>query len=281
MTILTSSLSWRIIMLRKGHLVDSISWKLTIIFDHKIFMENELKKIGLTSNETKIYETLLDIGENTVGPIVKKLNMHRQVVYDGLEGLEKINMVLKSTKNNRTYFRLANPDNIMDNIKQQEAVARNLILEINSKIKGQKRGQEIKIYEGEKAYRDMISRKDNLQPANSEYLVVSGVVMKYKEITSKGGIFQRSNRIRAKKNIKTRLILNDIYRDQAAKFDRVNSEIRFLPEGYTAPTTFDVWHDSITLTSFAGDMFCIEIKNEDFRNSYSKYFELLWKIAKE
>jgi len=35
-------------------------------------MNNELQKLGLTPNEIKIYNILLEIGENTVGPIIKK-----------------------------------------------------------------------------------------------------------------------------------------------------------------------------------------------------------------
>jgi len=244
-------------------------------------MEQELKKLGLKPNEIKVYNTLLEIGENTVGPIIKKLGMHRQVAYDALKTLEEKKMVISTTKNNRFYFRIANPRNILENVKQQENVAKNLIEEIELKLKGQKKGQEIRIYEGEKAYRDLMRRKDDVQPANSEYLVVTGAAMKFQEIMDKTGGFELSNRTRLKKNIKTRLIYTGTSKFEAANFKRKNAEYRFLPKGYVSLTTFAIWHDSVNLVSYEGDMFCIEIKNDAFRKAYLNYFNILWKIAKK
>jgi sugar-specific transcriptional regulator TrmB len=248
-------------------------------------MDNELKQLGLTPNEIKIYNTLLEIGENTVGPIIKKTGMHRQVAYDALEGLANKKMVVSTTKNNRLYFRVANPKNILDNIKQQENIARNLVSEISKKLSHQKKGQEIRIYEGDKAYREFVMRQDDLQPENSEYLVVTGAALKFKDIMMKMGVFERSNRIRAKKNIKTRLIFSNIDPEEAKKVKRANSEYRLLPEGFDSPTSFDIWHDCITINSYGSgdgsDMFCIEIRNDDFRKAYINYFNLLWKLAKK
>jgi sugar-specific transcriptional regulator TrmB len=211
--------------------------------------------------------------------------MHRQVAYDALEGLENKKMVVKTTKNNRLYFRVANPQNILDNIKQQESIAKSLIMEINSKLAGQKKGQEIRIYEGAKAYREFVMRQDDLQPANSEYLVVTGAAMRFKELMQPLGVFERSNRIRLEKNIKTRLIFSNIDIAEALEVKRINSEYRLLPKGFASPTSFDIWQDCITLNSYGAgdgsDMFCIEIRNDDFRKAYLNYFELLWGIAKK
>ena len=244
-------------------------------------MENELKQLGLTPNEIKIYNTLLELGENTVGPLIKKLGMHRQVAYDALDGLENKKMILKTTKNNRLVFRIANPQNILDNIKQQEIIAETLIEEINKKLVGRINHQEIRVYEGEKAYREFIKRKDDLQPPNTTYMVSYGVSMRYRDVMMKTGVYERSNRIRTKKNIKTKLILNDSHRSEAGNLKRVNSEMRFLPEGYASPASFDIWHDSISLISFEKEVFCIEIKGADFYKSYVNYFNLLWKMAKK
>jgi sugar-specific transcriptional regulator TrmB len=263
----------------------AISRLLRFARNDKKAMDNELKQLGLTPNEIKIYNTLLEIGENNVGPIIKKTGMHRQVAYDALEGLANKKMVVSTTKNNRLHFRIANPKNIFDNIKQQENIAKNLVLEVNKKLSGQMKGQEIRVYEGADAYRELIARKDDLMPENSEYLVVSGAAFKYRDMMSKTGIFERSNRVRTKKKIKTKLILCNISRKEGSKLGRANSEIKYLDQGYSSPTSFDIWHDSITLSSYGigdgSDMFCIEIKNEDFRKAYINYFNLLWKLARK
>lgn len=244
-------------------------------------MDNELKQLGLTPNEIKIYNTLLEIGENTVGPMIKKLGMHRQVAYDSLEGLENKKMIVSTTKNNRLYFRVADPKNILDNIHQQEFIAKGLINEINQKLSGQKKGQEIRIYEGEKAFRELTMRNDDLQPKNTEYLVATGAAKRFTDIMNVSGVFERSNRIRQKKNIKTKIIYSNLDKEETKKVDRKNSEIRFLKEGYHSPTAFALWHDSVNLISYGSEVFCIEIKNKDFYQAYLNYFHLLWKTAKK
>ncbi len=244
-------------------------------------MNNELQKLGLTPNEIKIYNILLEIGENTVGPIIKKISMHRQVAYDALKGLENKKMVVSTTKNNRAYYRIADPKNILDNIHQQEFIAKGLIHEINQKLTGQKKGQEIRIYEGEKAFRELTIRNDDLQPKNSEYLVVTGVGTKFRDIMEKSNAFEKSNKTRIKKDIKTKIIFCNVEKRDAQALNRANSEYRFLSEGYISPTAFAIWHDSINLISYGSDIFCIEIKNNDFYQAYLNYFNFLWKVAKK
>lgn len=244
-------------------------------------MENKLKQLGLTNNEIKVYVTLLDIGENTVGPIIKKLRIHRQVAYDALEGLEEKNMVIHTTKNGRRYYRIADSKNILDDIKYKERIARSLMPEINKKLTGQKKGQEIKVYEGQKVYRELVLKNDESMPANSETYVISGAALKYEEVMRISHFLEKSNKIRKKKNIKTKLLFGNDLREEAKNTPRVNKECRFLDQEYNPPVSLQIWHNSVNLISFGNDVFVIEIKNEDFRQAYLNYFNLLWKIAKK
>lgn len=242
-------------------------------------MKEKLKQLGLRPNEIKVYTTLLDLGQSTVGPMVKKTGMHRQLVYDALFNLEAKDMVLKTTKSNRFYFSVADPVSLVNHVKQQELLARSVAQEVNEKLVGQKKGQEIKIYEGEKAFRDLTKRNDDLQPPNSEYLVVTGVGINFKKIMQKSKVFQRSNRIRKKKNIKTKLIYCNVSKKGHSTMGRANAEARFLDKGYDSPTAFAVWHDSVNLISYGSSVFCIEIKNDDFLKAYKNYFNFLWSVA--
>ena len=49
----------------------------------------ELKQIGLTTNESKVYLALLDLGPSLAGQISRKTGLHRRTVYDTTEGLIK------------------------------------------------------------------------------------------------------------------------------------------------------------------------------------------------
>ena len=244
-------------------------------------MENKLKQLGLTNNEIKVYNILLDIGENAVGPIIKKLKIHRQVAYDALSGLENKNMVLRSLKNGRNNYRVANPANILENIKHEESIAKSLIPEINKKLIGQKKGQEIKVYEGQKAYRELVLKNDESMPANSETYVISGAALRYEEVMRISNFLEKSNKIRKRKNIKTKLLFSNELREEAQKTPRVNKVCRFLEQEYNPPVSMQIWYNTVNLISFGDDIFVIEIKNEDFRKAYLNYFNLLWKVSKK
>ena len=41
-----------------------------------------LQEIGLTKNETKVYLALIELGSTPAGRLIKKVGMHRGIVYD-------------------------------------------------------------------------------------------------------------------------------------------------------------------------------------------------------
>lgn len=243
-------------------------------------MENELKLLGLTENEIKIYNTLLKLGENTVGPIIAKTKMHRQVAYDALKGLEARNMVIKTTKNSRNNFRVADPGNIVDNIKYQEKIAKKVALEVKSKLKGQKRGQEIRVYEGEKSYRELLIKVDENMIDNSEILVLAGsVVSEWMDVMKVSKAMEKTDKIRKRKNIKIRILYDESLREIVKNISRPVFEYRFINQNQASPVTFEVYTSSVIISSFGSEMFAIEVKNKDFQAAYKNYFEMLWKSA--
>jgi len=244
-------------------------------------MQEQLKELGLTDNEISVYQTLIDIGENSVGPIIKKTNMHRQVAYDALLGLEKKDMIIKTTKNGRNNYRIANPQNIIDNIRHKEKVATVLINEVNKLTSEHKEIQEIKIYEGKKAFTNMFIKNDENTPIGYTNLIITAANKEWEEIMISTGGLERSNRIRKKRNIYVKLIYDEKDRKDAGKVAKENIEHRFLDRGHSPPMEIAIWHDSVVIQSFGKDVFAIQVKNKKFQNTYKEHFNKLWEIAKE
>lgn len=240
-----------------------------------------MKQLGLTYNEVKVYKTLLDIDETTVGPIIERLNIHRQIAYDALNGLIEKNMVVCVIRGRRNNYSIANPKNIISNIKAQERIADVLVEQINKKIAGQTKRQEIKIYEGEKAYRELVIRNDERMPANSELFILACLAEKHTKMLEIGGVLKKSNELREKKNIKTKLLFGEEYRQEAQSLKRINRECRFLKQQYSAPISIQIWHDSVTLISFGSEVVAVHMESKDIHDAYLGYFKLLWKIGKK
>ena len=77
-------------------------------------IENLLKSIGLTKNETIIYLALLELGSTSSGAIIKKTKIHTSKVYDGLERLAEKGLVTHVIIANTKHFHAVNPDRLID-----------------------------------------------------------------------------------------------------------------------------------------------------------------------
>ncbi len=250
-------------------------------------MKSELKQLGLTYNEIRVYESLLDLGKVTVGPILKKLkNMHRQVAYDTLEKLEKKNLIIKTTKNNRGYYNVADPKNILDNIKLQERVAKRVVTQVNKKLKGQKKGQEIKVYEGEKAMRQLFMEKEELRPENSTGYILTGAVDQWTKIVKTSGNLKKYGEIRRQKKATLKILYQQkeakkFIKEKHGELEGTKREIRYLNQKNCPPVAVQIHEDSIHLLYLGDEPFAIEIKNQTFRDAYLGYFKYLWKLGKK
>lgn len=243
-------------------------------------MQEILINLGLSPNEIKVYLALLELGENTVGPLINKLKIHRQIAYDALASLIDRNLVIKTSKNNRFYFRIADPENIMISIKKQEKIARNFVKEVNKKRAGQTERQEIKIIEGEAAYINWVIQGSETMPIGSELYIVSSGLAEWEDLMTKEKNLSRINKIRNERNIKAKMIYLEKTRKKINSIEKSNYENRFIDSGYIMPTEFAITPIGVEFVSFGSDLLVIIVKSKKLRNDYLKYFENLWNIAK-
>ena len=79
------------------------------IYHHNLYMggclfslvKTLLSELGLTENESTVYEMLLRDGPSLAGKITQKTGIHRRNVYDCLERLNKKGLVGFVKENNR------------------------------------------------------------------------------------------------------------------------------------------------------------------------------------
>lgn len=85
-------------------------------------MIEELKKLGLTDGEARVYQALLKKGSSTVGPIVKESGVAYSNIYEILERLINKGLVTYIIKEKTKYFQATNAENINVYLanKQQE-----------------------------------------------------------------------------------------------------------------------------------------------------------------
>src|SRR3989344_6373061 len=81
---------------------------------------HELRKIGLTEGEIKVYQALLDIGECTKTILAKQSKIAPSNIYDVTNRLAEKGLISKVEKNGITHFSPADPKQMLSFLDQKE-----------------------------------------------------------------------------------------------------------------------------------------------------------------
>ena len=247
-------------------------------------MREDLKKLGLSFNEIKVYLSLLKVGETSVGGIIDDLKVHRQIVYNALNELEARGMVEKTVINKINNYKVSDPKILIENVNKQELIAKRLSKNIAKEMKKTRHEHEINVYDGEAKLRKYYLLKYKSMPPDSQLRAIAATGIKFEQTIGIKNL-KKFDKIRLKKNIINRHVSFKQYRKDInkskEKLHQESRKVRYLPFESTNPITTIIWHDSVAYQSFFGESpFIIEIRNKQFRDSFKDHFEMLWKMAK-
>lgn len=246
--------------------------------------EDLLREIGLTNGETKVYLSLIKLGENTVGPTAKEANVSLSKIYEILDNLIKKGLVSYIVKNNTKYFLATEPERIIDYLetkKKEIEKSEEEIKKILPSLKLQKEDKEKKtkatLFEGfrgiktfyEAVLRD--SRKDD------EILVMG--LPKYAAERHEG-YFLDWNRRRAKKGVKIKLIFDNDAKKLGEKREKIKlTEAKYLPKNIVTPAWILVTKNGVATIHLTKEPICVYIKDKDVRQSYENFFKVFWNLT--
>jgi len=238
-------------------------------------MEEELREIGLSKNEVKIYIAVTEIGPSTIGEIAKKSKVHRTNVYDAIEGLINKGLISYIIRAKLKYFQVTNPDCLIDMIKEKEARINTIIpqLKIISNLSVSK--NQAQILEGLKSAKRVM---DNFLEYD-EPILVMGVSANVEKLIKP--FLENFHKRRVDKKIVMKHIYNTDAHERIKILKKIPyTEIRVLPNDYDSPVATNIVGDEVTLVQWEKNPVIIRIKNTKIAESYKKYFNFLWKDAK-
>lgn len=119
-----------------------------------------LQQLGLSINEAKIYEALLDLKEARIDDIAFKTNIHRRNIYDTLKRLVNKGLVFPLIEKGANLYSPVDPDKLLELIKEKELQLKKILPDLKAKFQEREVRQEAYIYrrvEGFKNYmRDIL-----------------------------------------------------------------------------------------------------------------------------
>ncbi len=243
-------------------------------------------QLGLSLNEARVYEAMLQLGEANVQKIAIKSKVHRRNVYDSLNKLIEKGLVAQYVLKGERHFRAADPDRLQTLMQEKEDKLKQILPEMKTKFQRLKQEEQAYIYRGIQGFRNYM--QDILDIGDDFYC-----------IGAKGGWFDprlETFRVRFYKELRKKKLhcyhlfdweMRD-YVDKkiASPVHEHLEEARFLPKECSTNAAIDFFGDRIvTFTGLSINKLDDEIVqfvliSRELCNAYKKWFWLLWKASK-
>jgi sugar-specific transcriptional regulator TrmB len=106
-----------------------------------MFIET-LQELGLSPNEAKIYEALIDLNQAGVGEISSKAEIHRRNVYDAINRLIDKGLVFPILSRGENKYAPVDPDKLSELIKEKQTSLNKILPDLKERYEKEVSSQE-------------------------------------------------------------------------------------------------------------------------------------------
>jgi len=239
-----------------------------------------LKSLGLTPNEAKIYESLIENGESTVSEIAIDAKIHRRNTYDAISRLIDKGLCFQVVASSGDRYNAVDPGKLKELVGEKEKALSAVLPSMQQKYHATAAKEEALIYrglEGQKnIFRDMIR-----VGADSYAIGAKGGWYDPRIETARKEFFKKANQ---KKMKFIQLFDYDIKKlDKFIKNFSGKLKYRILPKEYSTNSLIHIFGDyvitytGLTLGQISADTIFFVIHSKDLAESYRQWFWYMWK----
>lgn len=247
--------------------------------------EKILEKLGFTQGEIKVYLALLKLGKSSSGKIVDNSNVSKSKVYEILERLTNKGITSQIIENKIKVFQAMHPKELLILYEKQEEEFKKTKKELKKilpdyeNLYNLQEKQEVTVYKGYEGIKKVLNMViETLNEEETFYVFVTPTTPK------KFTYFYEFDRKRIKKKIHLNIIYNNEVDIESVKLikkrDKKYFHPKFLGNGFNTPAVFNIFNDKTAIIIWNQDPITIFIENKETSDSFKKYFDILWKIAK-
>lgn len=241
-----------------------------------------LQLLGLSKNESEIYETLLEKGESSVANIAIAAKIHRRNVYDTIDRLVKKGLVYEIVAGKESRYQPVEPQKLLEVLGEKQQVLQKRLPEMEQVYKYKQPTESVFIYRGVEGWKNYM--RDILRLGQDDYVI--GAKGAWSDPKIKLFTEQFASSVR-KKNIKIRL-LYDHDAQKRAKADALvlKAEYRILPPGIQTPSALEIFGDHVVIftdvtdAQVRDDLSMTVLVSQKAADSFKVWFRMLWDISK-
>lgn len=207
-----------------------------------------LTEIGLSQNEAKIYETLLEEGESTVSNLSNKSKIHRRNIYDSMNRLIEKGLVFQVIGRGENLYKPVEPNKLMELVDEKRMKLEKAMPDLIDEYQSKPHLEAAYIYKGIEGFKNYL--RDILSVQEDAYFIGA----KGCWFDPRLKIFLDKFLIDAKKRgIKYYHLFDYEVKDGAPHVPKaVGKPYKYLPKKYSTPSMVDIFGDHVVSFTGAG-----------------------------
>jgi sugar-specific transcriptional regulator TrmB len=244
--------------------------------------ETQLKALGFSEKEAKVYFALLQLGPATATKIAEKAQINRTTGYDILESLAHDGLVMPIGEAKVQRFVAENPqkviaflENKIKDAEQKIQQARVLMPELLSIFQNDQK-PALKFFENVAEIRKLI---DSLTQAKQEIVIYSATNDPLTPDSQK--VFAHYTKTRTRSGQMTRIIAPSVLDEKQFSYNAKKVEIAYIPADLLPFTTETIIIDDRMIMISWKDLYAVSVENAAITDTQKRIFELAWMGAKQ
>ena len=240
-----------------------------------------LKHTGLTSNEAKVYLTLLNLKQAGATKISEKCGLFRTLVYDILTKLVEKGLVSYVKKSNKKVYIASNPQRLLEILQEKEKIVRKTLPELKALFEKPKEECLVEQYEGKEGAKSVIEDafSDAISGKTKEFLFFGSTG---RAVDTIGYYYMHAVKKAEKMKLPYKVDFRGVWSSKL-KTTKVLKSIgkktnhRFFPLKYKPTAPVVIYGDKVVLMGGIEKPFTILIQNKELAKSFKDYFEFIWR----
>lgn len=237
---------------------------------------------GLSSNESLVYTTLLEIKESGATKIAKKTGLFRTLVYDILNKLSEKGLVSYIKKSGKRVYKPSSPDRLLERFKEKERQTLEIIPKLKETFQEPEDEIAVEQYEGisgmKAVIEDMFKTIKEEKTKEFYFFGPRGTSMKFLGPYMLEFI-KRAKKLKLDKNLDIKGIWSSDLETNKL-IDAMGGQHRFFKKTEKSTSPVFIYSNKVIINGGKTKPFTIMIKNKETAESFKTYFNIIWKQAK-
>ena len=240
--------------------------------------ENILREAGLSTNEAKVYETLLSLKEASIEDLAAKSKVHRRNVYDCIAKLMDKGLISEAFISGKKYYRAVSPLRLLDIIHEKETKVNSVLPELEKRFRKEEAEERAYIYKGTEGFKnylqDILEVGEDVRFIGAKAFWLDPRLQHY---------LPKFNQQRKRKGIKFMHLFDYEVREKKPEILKVvGKPYKFMPKKYSSETAVDIFGDYVV--TFDGvapghlheEPIQFVMVSKRIADGYRKFFQFIW-----